>query len=164
VIRTIVLALASIVSSATGSFGQALGPKLPMIHHVTVAPTSCAASVAPGGTVTLSVDVTPRTGAHVYAFGAKDFTPVSLVMTPRAGVTMAKAKYPPSELQPTLGVAEPVPVYRKTFRVTQPVTIAASIERGETLTLGGALNYQACDDKVCYPAAAIPVLWRLTVR
>lgn len=120
--------------------------------------------VAPGGTATLWADITPNSKIHVYAQGAKDFTPVTLVMTPRSGVTLGKPSYPASELSLTAGVAEPVPVYRTMFRIAQPITVGASSKTGDTITLAGAVNYQACDDKVCYPTASISLVWNVTVK
>jgi hypothetical protein len=57
-----------------------------------------------------------------------------------------------------------VPAYRKTFRIAVPITVKATAKRGETLTVGGAVNYQACDDRLCYPVTAAPVTWTLTVK
>ena len=34
---------------------------------------------------------------------------------------------------------------------------------GTPLTLSGNLRYQACDSKICYPPATVPVSWQLTV-
>ena len=37
--------------------------------------------------------------------------------------------------------------------------------RGKTdLALSGALEYQACDDKVCFNPATVPLSWTLKVR
>ena len=32
------------------------------------------------------------------------------------------------------------------------------------MTVSGVVNYQACDDKVCYPPAEVPVTWELRVH
>lgn len=120
--------------------------------------------MAPGGTVTLWADVTPNAKVHVYAQGAKDVMPVSLVLTPHADIMASKARYPRATLMPTVGVVEPVPAYTETFRITQPVAVARAARSGARLTLAASLNYQACDDKVCYPSASLPVFWTLTVQ
>lgn len=145
-------------------FAQTLRLNPSAAQYVSVAAVASAAAVAPGGRVTLWAEGMPKANIHVYASGAKDFTPVALVMTPRQGVTFSRPAYPPSELSPTAGIAEQVPVYRKAFRIAQPVTVGGSVKVGETITIGGAVNYQACDDRVCYPTASIPVLWTVLVK
>src|SRR5690349_17597963 len=97
---------------------QLLAPKS-TVQHVTAAPTVLRAA---DGTVTLALDVTPNPGIHVYAPGAKDFTPVSLVLTPQDAVTPGKATYPRADPVPVAG-GDPAPAYRKTFRISQPVTV-----------------------------------------
>lgn len=160
----VAVALAIAASRATTGAGQSLLTRTPAVQYVSVEGAASAPVVAPGGTVTLWVDVTPKPNMHVYAPGAKDFTPVALVMTPKAGMTLAKPSYPAGELSVTAGVAEPVPVYNKAFRIAQRMTIAKTVKEGDTLTLAGAVNYQACDDRVCYPATSIPVLWTVRVK
>lgn len=149
---------------ATSGLAAQLAPKPPAFQHVTVVGSASHAAVAKGGTVTLLADVTPRAGVHVYAVNAHGFTPVKLVLTPNAYITPGRVTLPPAELAPTLGVSEPVPAYRKTFRIAQPVTIAASAVSGETLRIAGAVNYQACDDRLCYPAASVPIAWSVAIR
>jgi hypothetical protein len=34
---------------------------------------------------------------------------------------------------------------------------------GEILTIKGALEYQACDDKVCHRPETLPVEWKITL-
>jgi len=46
------------------------------------------------------------------------------------------------------------------------VTTTADVAAGstQTLTLAAALNYQACDDRLCYPAASFPVVWSVNIQ
>lgn len=152
------IALASLAVTA-----QDLALKPASVQHVTVT-SGVSGVVTPGARITLWVDVAPNAGMRVYAAGAKDFLPVALVMTPHAAATPAKAAYPPSELDAHSGAPGPVPVYTHTFRITQPVTISRTAKAGDTFTLAAAVNYQACNDRLCYPAASAPVLWSLQVR
>src|SRR3954470_5202760 len=129
-----------------------LGSK-PTVQHVTAAP-----SVVRGanGSITLALDVTPNPRIHVYAPGAKDFTAVSLVLTARAEMTAGKPAYPKHDVLAAPG-SDHAPAYAKAFRITQPVTLKADAPKD--VTIGGVLNYQACDDRVCYPALSLPVTW-----
>ncbi len=142
---------------------QSLAPR-PSPQYVTIAASSSNAAVSPGGSVTLYLDVTPKRNIHVYAPGAKGFTPVSLVLTPNPAVTPATPRYPAGMLAPTLGVPEPVPVYREPFRVAQPVTISRTATFGQTLRIAGAFNYQACDETLCYVASSLPAFWTITIK
>ena len=152
--------LAAVVAAA----GQTLTLTPSSVQYVSVDGMASARTVAPGGRVTLWADVKPKSGFHVYAPGAKDFMPVALVMTPRAGTTFGKPAYPTSILSTAAGAGKPVPVYSAPFRIAQLVTLARTARSGDTLTLSAAVNYQACDHRLCYPAASIPVTWTLTVQ
>jgi DsbC/DsbD-like thiol-disulfide interchange protein len=131
-----------------------LSPKT-TVQHVTASPVVIPGA---GGKVTLALDVTPNPGVHVYAAGAHEFTPVSLVLTPRAGVTAGQPAYPKADARP-LAAVDDAPAYYKPFRITQPLTVSA--KTGEVV-VAGVLTYQSCDERVCYPAASLPVTW--TVR
>ena len=151
--------LASVVAIA-----QTLGPEPSTLQHVAIHASVSAPAVSKGGSVTLWADVTPKPNIHVYASDTDGFTPVKLVLTPRAGVTVGKVKYPEAELLPTPGVSHPVPVYRKVFRLAEPIIVEATAKPGEDITIAGVVNYQACDDRVCYPTASLPVSWTVRVK
>jgi hypothetical protein len=61
-------------------------------------------------------------------------------------------------------------VYQKPFTLVQELTLdgqpdAQTAFRGkDSLTLTGMLDYQACDDKVCFNPASIPLTWTLSLR
>lgn len=162
------LAFLAVVVLAAGASGRALHAqslafKPNTAQYVTVDGRIDGALV-PGGTATLTVEVTPKPGMRIYAAGAKDFQPVALVMTPHAAIIAGKAVYPASELDAGSGLPVPVPVYRRTFHIAQPIVVKRSARVGQTLTLAAAVNYQACDDRLCYPSTSIPVVWTATVR
>jgi DsbC/DsbD-like thiol-disulfide interchange protein len=142
---------------------QDLAPPASRLQHATIVASAAATTVSPGQTLALWVDVAPKPGVHLYASGAKGFSPVAIVMTPTVDVSSGRAAFPRSELFRTLGATTPVPVYRKPFRITQPITISRTRAAG-SLIVAAAVNYQACDDTLCYPATSAPVLWNLTVR
>ena len=131
-----------------------LAPK-PTVQHVTAAPSVVR---GPNGRVTLALEVTPDPRMHVYAPGAKDFTVVTLLLTPQPGITAGKPVYPKADVAAAPG-SDDAPAYSKAFRITQPVTVAAGASKD--LTIAGVLNYQACDDRVCYPVSSLPVTWHL---
>jgi hypothetical protein len=144
---------------------QTLSPKALALQHATVVGAVSTPSVAPGGTANLWADVTPKPGIHIYAAGAQEFSPVALVMVKRVGINAGTPNYPapsaPLSLKSTISDA---PAYYGKFRITQPITIAKSAKSGESMVVEGRVNYQACDDRLCYPVTSEPVSWTLTVK
>ena len=130
--------------------------------HATVAPSPASISGAVGSKVTLSLDVTPKPGIHVYAPGTKDFIPIELKLDTQSDVKPGKVIYPKSETM-TFG-DEKVPVFQKPFKLTEDVTIAKTAKSGSTLTVNGTVHLQACDDKVCFPPENVPVSWSVAVK
>ena len=138
-------------------------------QHLSLKASVSDAEVAPGSRVTLAFDVTPGRRIHVYAPGA-DYQVVDIAVEPSPLFSLGETSYPPSEIYHFEPLDERVPVYQKPFRLAREVTIAATPEaraalRGkETVTLAGKLEYQACDDKVCYRPNAIPFKFELKVK
>lgn len=156
--------LLTLSAGASAGRAQSLLSGKPTAQQASVAAHASAATVAPGASVTLWADVTPNPSMHVYAEGATEFTPVALKLTPNAVVSFGKTSYPKPTLVGAPGATEKVPAYTQPFRIAVPVAVKASAKAGETLTLGGIVNYQACDDRLCYPVAAAPVLWTIAVK
>jgi len=57
-----------------------------------------------------------------------------------------------------------VPVYEKAFRLVEDVEIGRGAKAGKTLTLTANVKYQACDDRVCFIPATVPVRWTISVK
>ena len=127
-------------------------------------------AIAPGNRITLSLDIVPRRGTHVYAPGATNYRVVALNIEPQPFVRVLPAAYPPSEIYFFKPLNERVPVYQKPFTLLQEVVIEgtpqaqAALRGKDSLTLRGTLQYQACDDKVCFNPAELPLSWTLTLR
>ena len=80
------------------------------------------------------------------------------------------AQYPPAEDYHFRPLNEHVQVFQRPFRIVQDLVIDAS-PQGQTalkdmtvLTIKGVLNYQACDDKVCFTPQAVPLTWTVKLR
>ena len=130
--------------------------------HLAVTTSSSASSAARGSKVSLFLDIVPKPGIHVYAPGAKDYVPILLTLDPQPGVTFTALKYPKSELLEFAG--EKVPVYQQPFRLVEDVVVGRAPKAGSTLTLTGVVKYQACDDRVCFIPATVPVHWTIAVK
>lgn len=133
-------------------------------QQVSLAATASTSVVKAGSSLTLWAEVTPNRAMHVYAAGAADFTPVSIALTPNPAVTVGRATYPKPARAQSPGTIEAVPAYNEPFRIGVPVTIASTAKAGDALTIGGAVTYQACDDRLCYPVNVAPVTWNITVQ
>ena len=137
--------------------------------HLTVQAAASAARLAPGGRVSLSIDITPRPGMHVYAPGKHDYQVVTFTLDRRPWLATAPLKYPASELYHFVPLDERVETYLKPFTLVQDVTVPATAEARKELagqasvTVRGTLEYQACDDKICYAPAKVPLEFRLDV-
>ena len=127
-------------------------------------------AVAPGERISIVVAVTPRSGMHVYAPGKHDYRVVRVTVDPQPWLRTHDTRYPPSEIYHFKPLDERVEVYAKPFRLLQDVTILATPEVQKTLaavssiTIAGALEYQACDDRICYNPARVPFSFTLAVK
>jgi peroxiredoxin len=124
----------------------------------------------PGNIVTLAVEVQLPADVHVYSPGVKGYKPIDLTLDPSPSIHPAPANYPPSKELYLPVIKERVPIFAGTFRISEDVKIDAAQEfisslgtDGKALTISGKLEYQACDDKICYLAASVPVQWQLQV-
>ena len=65
---------------------------------------------------------------------------------------------------------ERVATYQKPFTLVLEVTPEATPEARKTfsgtneLVLTGSLDYQACDDKICYNPESLPLSWRVELK
>ena len=150
--------------------GSGAGPSLTAANqHLSVKATVSDGDVAPGSRVTLAFDVTPGRRMHVYAPGA-DYQVIGVTLDPNPLLAPHDTVYPASEIYHFVPLDERVPVYMKPFRLTRDVTVAATKEAQQalrgmtTLTLSGKLEYQACDDRICFKPNAVPFKFELTVK
>ena len=127
--------------------------------------------VAPGNRFSLVVDVAPKPEMHVYAPGDHSYQVIRLRLDTPEFLCAHEVIYPeaaPYHFEP---LDETVPVYEAPFRLVQEVTIPMSqeiatmaAEPDETLTIAGALEYQACDHEICYIPAEVPLVWNFSWR
>ena len=122
--------------------------------------------MAPGARVSLRLDVAPKARMHVYSPAQKDYIPIALTIEKTAAVKAQPAVFPKAETYYFQALEETQLVYSKPFRIVQDVTIASTpalADRartpGATLVVKGTLEYQACDESVCYRPTSVPVEW-----
>jgi hypothetical protein len=138
-------------------------------QHLDLRAYASDASAAPGTRFSVAVDITPKPNMHVYAPGAAAYRVVALNLTAQPHVRMAPMRYPPSEIYHFVPLNERVPVYRKPFTLAVEVVPEATAEArkafaGKTeLSIAGTLDYQACDDKICYNPVSLPLSWTVAL-
>jgi len=138
--------------------------------HLAVIAYASDQSVSLGTRFSLAADVTPNRGMHVYAPGATGYRVVNLTVDPVANVRMTPIRYGPSEMYYFKPLNERVPVYQKAFTLVLDVIPEATPEARKALAgtkelaFTGTVEYQACDDKVCYNPTSLPLSWRVALR
>ena len=157
-----VLCLSSVVFAQSAPSLQFRGGELS--KHAAITMPAATAGAAAGEKVSLVVEMTPNPGIHVYAPGAKDYLPVKLTLKPQPDIKVGKLTYPKSEMVHFAALNETVPVYQKPFKLLQDVTLAKPAKPGSTLAVSGTLEFQACDDQVCFVPESVPVSWTVTVK
>ena len=128
------------------------------------------ASVALGTRFSIALDVTPKRGMHVYAPGAAGYRVVALNITPQPHVRTQPLRYPASEIYHFVPLNERVAVFQKPFTLLMEVVPEATAEARKAfagrneLVITGTLEYQACDDKICYNPESVPVSWKVAME
>ncbi|OFW01199.1 MAG: hypothetical protein A3I61_08145 [Acidobacteria bacterium RIFCSPLOWO2_02_FULL_68_18] len=128
------------------------------------------ASVSLGTRFTIALDITPKRGMHVYAPGASNYRVISLTVNPQSHVRTSPLRYPASEVYHFVPLNERVPVFQKPFTLLVDVAAEATAEArkalaGRTeLVISGTLEYQACDDKICYNPVSLPLTWKVAMH
>jgi hypothetical protein len=160
-------AAAILVAQGTNPGGTAVSADT---THLSMRAMISDATVAPGERISIVVTVTPRSNMHVYAPGKHDYRVVRLNIDPQSWLRAHDTRYPSSEIYHFKPLDERVEVYSKPFRLIQDVTVLATPEAQNalatmpTVTIAGTLEYQACDDRICYNPARVPFSFSVAMK
>jgi hypothetical protein len=127
-------------------------------------------TVAPGSIFSVVFDVKPRPRMHVYAPGATDYRVISFNLEPNPLWVAGPTQYPPSQVYFFQPLNERVPVYEQPFRLVRTMHVdpsreaRAALAKTSTMTIKGTLDYQACDDMLCFTPKSIPVSYTVKLR
>jgi Thiol:disulfide interchange protein DsbD, N-terminal len=153
-----------------GTGGAAIPGSRISTDHLEIKTFPSDATVALGNRFSLVLEIAPRPRMHVYAPGASNYRVIALTISAQPFVRVSPIRYPPSEIYFFKPLNERVPVYQKPFTLTQEIIPEVTAEaeaafRGkDSLRLMGTLEYQACDDKVCYNPASVPLSWTVALK
>lgn len=126
--------------------------------------------VAPGTHFSIVLDVKPGRRVHVYAPGVAGYRPISLTVAPQPGLIVRDSQYPKPQDYFFKPLNEHVAVYGEPFRIIQDLSIDASrdaeamLKERTALTITAALDYQACDDRICFNPQSIPLSWTVSLK
>ena len=138
--------------------------------HLTMTGSISDTVAAPGERLSVIVNVTPKPGMHLYAPGKHDYQVVQLTLDPQPWLRPQATVYPPSEIYHFKPLNERVEVFMKPFRLRRDLTLLATPEAQKLLgaltsvTITGALEYQACDDKVCFNPTRVPISFAVSLK
>ena len=150
------LGVAALSASAPGQSFRRNQPAR-VVVEAAVAPITKAAQI-----VDVTLTGTPVPGVHVYAPGNPNYLPVTVTVMPVTGLSMGSPIFPEGDDYFFAPLKESVKVYSKPFVVRVPITVTSAFTRGRTgqpastVTVKGTVDYQACDDKVCFPPQSQP--------
>jgi len=161
----------SSVLKRLGVGGEAVAGTNISTQHLELTTYPSDPAVAPGNRFAVVLEITPKPGMHVYAPGASNYRVVSVNIAEQPFVrTLAPPMYPPSEIYHFEPLDERVPVYQKPFTLVQEIVLEgdlqaqAAFKGKDSVTINATLDYQACDDKICYNPVSLPLSWTLQLR
>ncbi len=121
--------------------------------------------VTPGSIVTLVVEAALPDKVHVYAPEVTGgYRPVSFSIEENPYIEVHPAEYPEAEQLFLPAINETVPVYETKLRIVRDVAVAFSLRELSELTIEGSFEYQACDDRVCYPPDTVPLRFNIGIE
>ena len=126
-----------------------------------------ALAVTVGRRITLTADIAPKAGIHVYAPGSQ-YRAVAIKLDAQSPFRLGvPVEYPKPTLYTFKPLNEEVPVYDTPFRLVAQVVLDAArphlvpLRRPLPVTLKGSLDYQACDQRYCYLPESLPLRWTI---
>jgi hypothetical protein len=138
--------------------------------HLALTASLSDSEAAPGERLSLAADVMPARMMHVYAPGKHSYHVVRLEIDPQPWLKIHPIVYPPSTIYHFKPLDERVEVFIKPFRLRRDITLLATPEAQKLLaslssvTISGALEYQACDDKLCFNPARVPITFTIALK
>jgi AhpC/TSA family/Disulphide bond corrector protein DsbC len=153
-------------------FGESAGAARTIAEgrHLTVSASASNARVRSGQRISLVLEVALPARMHVYAPGvSSDYIPIDWSMKDTPAIVVRPVAYPGATMLRLKPIKATAPVYQGAFRLVRDVTVARDaalrplLDAEGNLTIEGALKYQACDDRTCYPPETVPVRWTLQV-
>jgi peroxiredoxin len=168
--RTTVSSMMVRLGQLAGSGASVNARRLTTPHlQLTTYTTDQVASI--GTQFSIVAEIAPARGIHVYAPGVSGYRPIALTIAPQPGLVIGGTHIREApEVYHFKPLNERVLVYQKPFRIVQDAGINSSREAGaalrgvSALTINGTLDYQACDDRLCFLPQSVPISWTIELK
>ena len=129
-------------------------------------------NVTVGTRFSVAVEVEPNPAIHVYAPGADTmgYWVIALNLNPVPHVRFDPVEFPASEIYHFEPLDERVPVYQQPFTLLQEAVVSGTPKAEEALaeldalTISGTLDYQACNDELCFDRVSVPLSFTLDLE
>ena len=113
----------------------------------------------------LTVDIDLQENLHVYAPGVDNYIPIDWKIEDSDTAQAHAPVFPHAEKLFLKAINETVPTYTNHFRLIRDITIPpeeklkAKVDGSGHFTVDSVLNYQACDDRMCYFPQKVRLQW-----
>ncbi len=140
--------------------------------HLTLTAYPSNPNVTVGTRFSVAVEIEPNPNIHVYAPGAEQmgYRVVGLTMAQVPHVRFQPVQFPASEIYHFEPLDERVPVYQQPFMLLQEAVVEgtreaeAALAKLDALTPTGTLDYQACNDELCFGPVSVPLSFTLDLE
>ena len=143
--------------------GEGSGPRVEADvepqFKLTVMPTQD--SVSGGQTISLVADIELYDKVHLYAPGSS-YRAIDIKIADNPALQQGDLSLPEPEMIYLEPIDETVPVYHGNVRISREVAVSP-LYRGETIRIAATLEYQTCDDELCYLPDQMPLEFELTM-
>ena len=128
-------------------------------------------AITVGTRFSVAVEIEPNPGMHLYAPGADElgYRVLGLSLSQLPHTRFEPVAYPASEIYHFEPLDERVPVYQAPFTLLQEAVVSGApgvedaLAEIDAVTLSGTLDYQACDDRLCYDPVSVPLSFTFEV-
>ena len=137
--------------------------KAPVQRVIAMAPKPL--HIAPGGKATAELQFQVKPGFHINSNkpGSEVLVPTVVKLSPPTDIGVGSLEYPAGqELTFPFAPDEKLSVYTGDFAVSAIVGAAKTMPAGR-FRVHGFLQYQACDDRACYPPTKLPIAFDVQV-
>jgi hypothetical protein len=144
-------------------------PRRIQTEHLDISTYTTADTMTAGSVMSIVLEITPHDRIHVYAPGATGYKIITLKVNDHPLLTAGPLQYGPSETYLFKPLNERVQVFQKPFTLKQPMSFRASDQaiaaagRTGTVTINAQLEYQACNDTICFLPKSVPIAYTLKV-
>lgn len=146
---------------ALAAAAQVVGASAQLVTTAPVAPVK----VTPGRTAKVQFAFRVQPGLHINSNkpNSELLLPTKLNLQTPANLTIAGLSYPPGQSFKLAFSDDKLSVYTGDFEVDGTVTAAGTMKPG-TYAVAGELQYQACNDRQCFPPKKLPVEFNVVVK